>query len=159
MVKVVRAASACLLLIGCFSVDPFNDPPSIRPRCEFADGRQCSDDSVVHRGEHVRLHMVVSDADDNEDKSTYRWQAFACAVDDGTDCLDAPYDAQHYDEELPSGIDLEIPVALPGDTRSISVDFEARDDRGGIGAASMVFRVGDAPGAARRHHRSMAQPP
>jgi hypothetical protein len=158
MVKVVRVASACLLLIGCFSVDPFNDPPSIRPGCEFADGRQCSSDRVVHPGEHVRLHMVVSDGDDNEDKSTYRWQAFACTVDDGTGCLDAPYDAQRYDEDLPSGIDLEIPVALPGDIRSISVDFEARDDRGGIGAASMVFRLADAA-SVRRHRRGMAPSP
>ena len=144
--KAVRVvASACVLLIGCFTIDPFNNPPSIRPRCEFADGRQCSDDSVAHRGERIRLHMVVSDPDDNEDRSTYGWQAFACTLDDGTGCIKPPFDAQRYDEALASGVDLDIPATLPGNTRSTSVDFEARDDRGGIGAASIVFRIADAP--------------
>jgi hypothetical protein len=145
MVGVVRAASACLLLIGCFYVDPFNNPPSIRPRCEFADGRQCSDDSVVTRGERIQLRMVVSDPDGNEDKSTYGWRAFACTEDDGTGCMSAPFDEQRYDEELPSGLELQIPLSLASDVRSTSIDFEARDDRGGIGLASMVFRLVRSP--------------
>jgi hypothetical protein len=132
-------------LTGCFYVDPFNDPPTVRPRCEFADGRQCSDDSVVIRGERVQLRMVVSDPDDNEDESTYGWQAFACTEDGGIGCVTPPFDAQLYDEELASGVELQIPSTLARDVRSISIDFEARDDRGGIGLASIVFRVGDAP--------------
>jgi hypothetical protein len=139
-------------------VDPLNDPPSIRPRCELADGRQCSDDSVVDRGERIRLHMVVSDPDDNEDRSTYGWQAVACTVDDGTGCISPPYDAQRYDEDRQSGIELTIPATLPGNVRSVSVDFEARDDRGGIGSASIVFRVSDAPVLVRRHDRPGVAP-
>lgn len=104
--------------------------------------------------------MVVSDPDDNEDRSTYGWQAAACTLDDGTGCLSAPYDAQRYDADLPSGSELAIPATLPGDVRSISVDFEARDDRGGVGSASIVFRLTDAPALARRHHgRSVARSP
>ena len=144
--------------MGCFSVDPFNNPPTIRPRCEFPDGRPCSDDSLVRRGERIGLHMVVSDADDNEDRSTYGWQAFACTVDDGTGCIKPPFDAQRYDEALASGVELEIPAMLAGNTRSTSVDFEARDDRGGIGTASLVFRVVDAPAVVLRHDRRTVAP-
>jgi hypothetical protein len=135
-----------LLLVGCFYTDPFNNPPSIRPRCELADGRQCSDDSVVQRGERIQLRMVVSDPDDNQDSSTFGWQAFACTGDDGTGCPDPPYDAQHYDEDLAQGVELVIPASLPGDVRSTIVQFDARDDRGGIAEAFMVFRI-DPPAA------------
>jgi hypothetical protein len=132
---------AIVLLSGCFYVDPFNTSPMIRAHCEFPDGRQCNDNSIVVRGERLRLVLIVSDADDNEDRSTYRWEAFACTIADGTGCMSPPFDAQHYDEELASGLDLEIPANLTADVRSISVDFEARDDRGGFDQASLVFRV------------------
>lgn len=144
MVELVRVvACACLLLAGCFLVDPFNKPPTVRPTCEFADGRRCDGDSDVRRGDRILLHMIVSDPDDNEDESSYGWKAFACKGDGGTLCVSEPYDAQHYDEERATGIELEIAATLPGDVRSISVDFEVRDDRGGIGTAFMVFHVTD----------------
>ena len=142
----MRALAVCVLWTGCFYLDPLNKPPTLRATCEFADGRRCDSNSDVHRGDRIRLRMIVSDADDNEDASTYRWTASACDGDNGTLCADAPYDAQHYDEQRAEGLELEVPASLPADVRSISVDFEARDDRGGVAVASMVFHVTDAPG-------------
>jgi hypothetical protein len=160
MVEVVRVvAGVCLALTGCFYVDPFNNPPLVTPSCEFIDGRQCNSGRIAHRGERIRLSMVVSDADNNEDRASYGWQAFACTVDDGTGCIPPPYDAQHYDEDLASGLVLEIPASLAGDARSTSVDFEARDDRGGFDTASLVFRIADAPALVRRQPRSGAPSP
>ena len=65
-------AGACLVLTGCFYLDPFNKPPSVRPTCAFADGRPCDGDSEVHRGDRIRLHMIVSDADLLHFEDTYR---------------------------------------------------------------------------------------
>jgi hypothetical protein len=142
MVELVRViASACLVLTGCFYLDPLNKPPTVRPTCAFADGRPCDSDSDVRRGDRILLQMIVSDADGNEDESSYGWKAFACAADDGTACAREPYDAQRYDEERGAGLELEIPTSLPADVRSISLDFEVRDDRGGIAVAFMVFHV------------------
>jgi len=140
-----------VLLIGCLYVDPLNNRPTIRPRCEFADGRQCFDSSLVRRGERITLHMYVSDPDDNEDSSTYGWQAFACTADDGSVCIKPPYDTQQYDGDLPWTTDFEVSVTLPGGVRSTSIDFEARDDRGGIGSASIVLRLTDAPALVHPH--------
>ncbi len=104
--------------------------------------------------------MIVSDADDNQDRSSYSWKATACAADNGTLCSAQPYDAQHYDEQSASGLELEIPATLPGEVRSISVDFEVRDDRGGIGVAFMLFHLTDAMTPMRRHsRRSVASSP
>jgi hypothetical protein len=157
MVELVRVlACACLVLTGCFYLDPLNKPPTVRPTCAFTDGRPCDSDSDVHRGDRIRLHMIVTDPDDNEDASTYGWKATACAADDGSLCSTQPYDAQHYDEQRALGVELEIPTTLASDVRSISVDFEVRDDRGGIAVAFMLFHLTAATSLEPRqisHHR------
>ena len=145
MLELVRvAAGACLVLTGCFVVDPFNNPPTLTPTCEFVDGRPCGAESNVHRGDRIRVHMSVGDADGNQDESTYGWAAFACLSDRGSECRQPAYDAQHYDERLALGVELEIPATLAGDVRSTSLDFEVRDDRGSSGVAFMLFHVTDA---------------
>lgn len=130
-----------MVLAGCFVVDPFNTPPSVTPTCEFVDGRPCGGESDVHRGDRIRVHMSVGDADGNQDASTYGWAAFACISDLGSDCLQPAYDAQHYDEQRAEGVELEIPATLRGDVRSISLDFEVRDDRGSSAVAFMRFHL------------------
>jgi hypothetical protein len=134
----------CLLAAGCFSLDPLNKPPNMQVDCELPDGRSCSLDSAVQRGDRIRLHMAVSDPDGNEDPSSYGWQASACGKDNGSDCVD-PFDAQHYDEQSGMGTEVAVPVTLPGDVRSISVDFEAHDDRGGIARQSLIRCLTGAP--------------
>jgi len=130
-------AGLCLLGTGCFYLDPLNKPPNLALNCDFTDGRPCATNTQAHRGERVQLHMRVSDPDDNEDPASYGWAASACR-DRGTGC-DPAYDAQHYDENAGLGLDVEVPITLPGDVSSISVDFEARDDRGGITTQSLIF--------------------
>ena len=154
-----------MLLIGCFSVDPLNNSPTILTYCEFAaippshpDGSQCSSDSVVRRGERIRLYMHVSDPDNNQDRSTYSWQAFACTADNGSVCIKPPYDTQQYDRDLPWTSEFEVSVSLPADVRSTSVDFEARDDRGGIASAFIVFHLTDAPARVHQRDRRSAEP-
>jgi hypothetical protein len=130
---------AGLLLAGCFVADPFNTPPTLRVICEFVDGRPCTSNSEAERGDRVRFHMLVGDGDGNEDPSTYGWQVSTCSNHDGTGCADQPFDAQHYDEQRGLGVEFEIPATLSSDVGSISFDFEARDDRGGIVPFLIVF--------------------
>jgi hypothetical protein len=145
MLELVRiVAAATLVLAGCFVADPFNTPPSVTPTCDFVDGRPCGAESNVHRGDRIRVHMSVGDADGNQDRSTYGWEAFACVNDNASGCKQPAYDAQHYDDVRALGVEVEIPVTLAADVRSISLDFKALDDRGGAGVAFMHFHLMDA---------------
>lgn len=136
----------CVLWTGCFYLDPLNKPPTLRFTCELPDNRECNQDSPVHRRDRVRLHMLISDADGNEDPSSYGWKAFACQSNAGTDCDREPFDAQHYDEDLGMGLEVEIPATLRAEIHSISIDFEARDDRGADNSSqSLVLQLTDAP--------------
>jgi hypothetical protein len=134
----------CLLGAGCFYLDPLNKAPNVQLGCELTD-RPCQTLTEVHRGDRIGLRMVVSDPDGNEDPSSYSWAAFACDSTRGSLCPGDPYDAQSYDEHLASGLEVEVPVTLPGHVHSISVDFEARDNRGGVTTQSMIFPLTDAP--------------
>jgi len=139
MVEAVKVlVGLCLLGTGCFSLDPLNKPPNFEATCDFADGRHCATNTQVHRGERIQVHLRVSDPDGNEDPASYGWMVSACGRDGGRTC-DPAYDAQHYDEEAGLGLEVEVPVTLAGDVQSISVDFEARDDRGGIKQDSLIF--------------------
>ena len=141
--RLVKLVGVCLLLAGCFQWDPLNSAPSARLTCEFVDGRSCGSDSDVHRGGGIRLHVFASDPD--EDELTNSWQASACIADNGTGCIYEPFDMQIYDERRGTGTELTIPLILPGDARSISVDFETLDGRGGGDPSTMVFHLIDAP--------------
>jgi hypothetical protein len=128
----------CVLGPACFSLDPLNKPPNMTLSCDFTDGRPCAPDTQVHRDERILLHMQVTDPDGNLDPASFGWTVSACGRGQGRTC-DPAYDAQHYDEDAGLGLEVEVPVTLPDDVRSISVDFEARDDRGGRTTQSLIF--------------------
>jgi hypothetical protein len=139
-------AGLCVLWTGCFYLDPLNKPPNLRFSCELPDDRECDQDSPVHRGDRVQLRMRVSDPDGNADPSSYGWKASACKDEHGSMCDPEPFDAQHYDEGAGMGVEVEIPTTIRAEIHTISIDFEARDDRGGINPPlSLVLQLTDAP--------------
>jgi hypothetical protein len=137
-------AGLCLLGAGCFSLDPLNKPPNMQVGCELSGGRPCGVGDMVQRGDWIRLRMVVSDPDGNEDPSSYRWAAAACRTEKGGMC-DPAFDAQHFDEEGGMGTEVQVPVSLPGDINTIGISFEARDDRGGSVTLPLLRPLSDAP--------------
>jgi hypothetical protein len=102
--------------------------------------------------------MAVSDPDGNEDPASYGWEAFACDSTTGSLCDTEPFDAQHYDEPAERGLDVEVPATLPGGVRSISVDFQAGDDRGGLTKQSLIFHLANAPTLPRNASDAFAAP-
>ncbi|MGH2898864.1 MAG: hypothetical protein ACRDMZ_09340, partial [Solirubrobacteraceae bacterium] len=90
----------------------------------------------------------------NEDPSSYGWEAHAC---DGL-CETEPFDAQHYDEPAERGLELDVPATLPGSVGTISVDFQAGDDRGGVAKQSLIFHLANAPTLPRNASDAFAAP-
>ena len=139
-------AGLCLLGAGCFYLDPLNKPPNLSYDCELTDNRPCRHiDTNVYRGDQIRLRMMVTDPDGNQDPSSYGWEAHACDSTTGSLCVTEPFDAQHYDETAETGLEVRVPATLPRNVHSISIDFLAADDRGGITKQSLVFLLVDAP--------------
>jgi hypothetical protein len=152
-------AGLCVLGAGCFYLDPLNKPPNLIVDCELTDDRPCHHlGTDVFRGDRIRLRMAVSDPDGNEDPASYGWEAFACDSTTGSLCDTEPFDAQHYDEPAERGLDVEVPATLPGGVRSISVDFQAGDDRGGLTKQSLIFHLANAPTLPRNASDAFAAP-
>jgi hypothetical protein len=138
-------AGLCLLGAGCFYLDPLNKPPNLSFDCVLTDDRPCNHIGTdVYRGDRVGLLMQVSDPDGNQDPSSYGWEAFACDSATGSECI-GPYDAQHYDEHDGLGMEVEVPTSLPSNVRTISVDFHASDDRGGVAKQSLILHLVNPP--------------
>jgi hypothetical protein len=137
----VKAVAACLVLTGCFYIDPINQLPVVEPitcRLTTAD-RPCGNESYLHRNDEVELAAEVFDPDERVVRATYAWTAFACTDAPAIECDDLAY----YSSNAATPV-LGWPRAAVG-VRSIRVKLDVRDSRGALATQSAKFFVNDPP--------------
>jgi hypothetical protein len=141
----VRIVAACLVLTGCFYIDPINARPRVEPiRCritspEASASRTCANDGYLHRNDQVELSTTVFDSDGPAAQATYAWAAYACNDVDAVACDDQAY----FTSTLPTPT-LGWPRSASG-VRSIRVDLDVRDDRGALVTQTAKFYANDPP--------------
>ncbi|MEO7736043.1 MAG: hypothetical protein ABIY55_34115 [Kofleriaceae bacterium] len=137
----MRLIAACLVLTGCFYIDPINARPRIEPiQCRNTSvDRPCANDGYLHRSDQIELSTTVVDPDGAAARATYAWSAFACSDADAVQC-DSP---AYFESAMPKPI-IAWPVRASG-VRSIRVDLDVRDDRGALVTQSAKFFANDPP--------------
>lgn len=137
----MRIVAACLVLTGCFYIDPINARPRIEPiQCHnTTSDRICANDGYLHRNDQIELSTTVFDSDGPAAQATYAWAAFACNDVDAVEC-DSP---AYFTSTVASPI-LGWPKSASG-VRSIRVDLDVRDDRGALVTQTARFYANDPP--------------
>jgi hypothetical protein len=139
--SVVKLIAACLVLTGCFYIDPINARPRIEPiQCRnTSSSRTCANDGYLHRADQIELSTTVVDPDGPASQATYTWSAFACSDVNAVQC-DGP---AYFTSTMARPI-LGWPQNASG-VRSIRVDLDVRDDRGALVTQSAKFYANDPP--------------
>ena len=137
----MRLIAACLVLTGCFYIDPINARPRIEPiQCRNTSAaRPCANDGYLHRTDQVELSTTVIDPDGAAGRATYAWSAFACSDVDAVQCDSPAYFASTLAKPI-----VGWPARASG-VRSIRVDLAVRDDRGALVTQSAKFFANDPP--------------
>lgn len=135
-------AAVCVLLTGCFYIDPILPRPRsliIRP-------------DVIARGGDVTLTARLVDTE--SPAGSFDWTVFACSgFDQGvaSGCDDVAFYAPALDAHLPGETRNTVRFTVPPMTRSgamtqaIQVRLDARNDRGALAESDEEYPVGDAP--------------
>ncbi len=139
--SLVKAAVACLVLTGCFYIDPINRLPVVDSiSCRFLnDDRPCSSLTPLHRTDKVELSVAILDPDDSAAHATHAWSAFVCNTLDTSECETSAYTTSTAATPL-----LEWPRAAEG-VRALLVAVDVRDGRGARVRQSARFTVNDPP--------------
>src|SRR4051812_15046179 len=125
-----------MMLSGCMYWDPINIKPKIsQVDCTIMDAA-CPE--RVHRGDLVRLSVVVRD-DGDINKLSFNWKAFRCSDDATAVCDDSA-----YDEQTTATADVEIPTDASG-VRAVRIDLQLRDERGALAEQSPRYLINDPP--------------
>ena len=137
----MRLIAACLVLTGCFYIDPINARPRIEAiQCRnTSTGLPCANDGYLHRSDKVELSTSVVDPDGSADHATYAWSAFACSDGEALQC-----DGVAYAESTLARPLIGWPPRGAG-VRSIRVDLDVRDERGALVTQSAKFLANDPP--------------
>ena len=138
----MKLAVACLVLTGCFYIDPINRRPRVDPitcRVVNSDDRACANNAYLHHDDQVELAAVVFDSDGEVSKATYDWTANACSDVDAAQCDPVAYFSSH--DVAPT---VGWPNSLAG-VRSIRINVDVRDDRGALVSQTAKFYVNDPP--------------
>ncbi|MBC7973525.1 MAG: hypothetical protein H7138_00965 [Myxococcales bacterium] len=138
----MKAAVACLVLTGCFYIDPINRLPVVDSiSCRFVNdnARTCSTQVPLHRIDKVELSVDIFDPDDSAANASHAWSAFVCNTPDTSGCELSPYATSTAAAPL-----LEWPRAAEG-VRGLLVAVDVRDGRGARVRQSARFTVNDPP--------------
>lgn len=137
----MRNVFACLVLTGCFYIDPINARPGVEAiRCRnTGSSRPCADNGYLHRQDQIELSTTVVDPDGAAGKATYAWSAFACSDVDAVQC-----DSPAYLTSTMAAPIVGWPASASG-VRSMRVDLDVRDERGALVTKSAKFFANDPP--------------
>jgi hypothetical protein len=147
----VRAVAAgCVLLTGCFFVDPIVP----RPRVNIA----VVPPSVIQRDGVVTL--AANFVDGGSDRGRYDWNVFSCLTFDQAAAGGCDKIAfRTVSDTADNTVSFTVPVMTmsgAGKTQAIKVELEARSDRGALALQedNSDFAVNDAPPAVQLTMRS-----
>ena len=133
-------AAICVLLTGCFYIDP------IFPRPHY----HIVASDMVFRGGPVTL---TAQLDTESQAGSFEWAVYTCAGFDhgvASQCDAAPFYRSQPDSDTASTLHLMVPAMTKSGTmtQAIQITLDARSDRGAVALSdggNQEFAVGDAP--------------
>jgi hypothetical protein len=147
VVGVRGLAAICVLLTGCFYIDP------IFPRPHY----HIVAPDMVYRGGPVTL---TAQLDTESQAGSFEWAVKTCAGFDrvASQCDDAPFYRSQSDDTA-STVHIMVPNRTKSGvmTQAIQITLDARSDRGAVAlsdGSNQEFSVGDAPPAVRLDRQS-----
>jgi hypothetical protein len=137
VVGVRAVAAVCVLLTGCFYIDPILPRPSVHLNAPEA----------IQRGGQITMSAELVDTDSA--MGSFDWDVFSCAeYGNGTPvgCDKDAFYSRPNDASSTASFMVPATTAAGGKTQAIHVDLRARSDRGALALpdGNSVFPVGDA---------------